>query len=180
MKVFRDSSRILSVAKPHHLIYDHSLMDTQFWDDVLHTTNDEEDDYLDILENFKDRILSIFRLKYNGMSLFHNFAGNYDFPGVIDMVYTQYMKAKDEDLLYPESIKYMPLNLLCKDDFKGMTALEISIACKRPALFEMMIAMLRDFQDICSSKMMLGNIQNMFSLDALDYFDKSQFHPLLL
>jgi len=44
----------------------------------------------------------------------------------------------------------------------------------------MMVGMLRDFGDICSSKMMLSNFQNMISIEALDYFDKSQYNPPLL
>ena len=74
----------------------------------------------------------------------------------------------------------MPLFILSLDDYKRNSALEIAIMQKKPATFEMMVAMLRDFQDICSSKMMLSNFKNMISVEALDYFDKSQFIPPLL
>jgi len=74
----------------------------------------------------------------------------------------------------------MPLFILSLDDYKRNSALEIAIMQKKPATFEMMVAMLRDFQDICSSKMMLSNFKNMISVEALDYFDKSQFNPPLL
>ena len=43
--------------------------------------------------------------------------------------------------------------------------------------------MLKEFHEICSSKMMLGNMGEMMSLgfgQILDYFDKSQFNPPLL
>jgi hypothetical protein len=74
----------------------------------------------------------------------------------------------------------MPLFILSPDDEKRYSALEISIIQKKPQTFEMMVGMLRDFSDICSSKMMLSNFQSIISIEALDYFDKSQYNPPLL
>ena len=47
----------------------------------------------------------------------------------------------------------------------------------------MMISMLQDFNEICSSKQMLGNFDEMISLgfgQVLEFFDKSQFNPPLM
>ena len=46
-----------------------------------------------------------------------------------------------------------------------------------------MVAMLKDFHEICSSKMMLSNLQDMVVSgfgQVLEYFDKSQFNPPLM
>lgn len=95
------------------------------------------------------------------------------------MVFEQYMRAKETNQITDNSIAQMPLFILSPDE-KRYGALEIAILQKKPSTFEMMVAMLRDFGDICSSKMMLSNFQNMISIEALDYFDKTQYNPPLL
>jgi hypothetical protein len=150
-KIYRDTSRFLSVSKPHHLIFDHCLKDIQYVNDVI--KNPEPTDVLRRLES----VLPLFRLKFKGQSLFHYFAANMDIEGVISLVFEQYMMAKESNNFHEESIKLMPLLILSPDDEKMLGALEIAIMQKKPQTFEKMVAMLRDFSDICSSKMMLSN-----------------------
>ena len=59
-KIFSDSTRHLGVSKPHHLVVDHSIKDTQLMVDILKSGNPVE-----ILEKFDD-ILPLFRKKYFG------------------------------------------------------------------------------------------------------------------
>jgi hypothetical protein len=52
-----------------------------------------------------------------------------------------------------------------------------------PTNFEFMVSMLKEFHDICSSKMMLGDMGEMMSLgfgQILEYFDKAYFNPPML
>jgi len=47
----------------------------------------------------------------------------------------------------------------------------------------MMIDMLTDFNDICSSKMMLGSLSKMLNdgqTQILEYFDKTNYNPPLM
>ena len=76
-KIFKNSSRLLGVAKPHHLIFDHTLKDIQYVTDVI-----KSNDPVAILDNL-DSVLPLFRLKFYGQSLFHYFAGNMKIVGVI-------------------------------------------------------------------------------------------------
>ena len=74
----------------------------------------------------------------------------------------------------------MPLFILGLDDVDRYSALQIAIKSKKPITFEMMVGMLKNFDDICSSKMMLGNFTSLMNHQALEYFDKAQFNPPLL
>ena len=47
----------------------------------------------------------------------------------------------------------------------------------------MMVSMLQDFHEVCSSKQMLSNFKEMVGLgfsQVLEFFDKSQFNPPLM
>ena len=92
-KVYKDSSRLLGIAKPHHLIFDHTLKDIQYVTDVI-----KSNDPVAILDNL-DSVLPLFRLKFCGQSLFHYFAGNMKIVNVIQLVFEQYMKAKETNAL---------------------------------------------------------------------------------
>jgi len=77
----------------------------------------------------------------------------------------------------------MPLFILCPDDKKQFKAMQLAIKHQKPTNFEYMVSMLKDFDHICSSKMMLGNFNEMMTLgfgQILEYFDKSQFNPPML
>ena len=57
----------------------------------------------------------------------------------------------------------MPLLILGLDDIDRYSALQIAINSKKPITFEMMVGMLKDFDEICSSKMMLGNFTSLMN-----------------
>lgn len=71
------------------MIFDHSLKDMQYIYDVV-----KSDDPAGALENL-DSVLPLFRLKIKGQSLFHFFAGNMKVQGVMQLIFEQYMKAKE-------------------------------------------------------------------------------------
>jgi hypothetical protein len=83
------------------------------------------------------------------MSLFHHFAFDSD---MIHLVYREYLKARDQDKFDQESIRGMPLFILCPDDDMHYVATQLAIKHQKPRNFEMMISMLQDFNEICSSK----------------------------
>jgi hypothetical protein len=67
------------------------------------------------------------------------------------------MEAKDQGKIEDDSIRLMPLFILNPDDNYHYSALDIAIKQQKPNNFEMMVAMLKGFHEICSSKMMLSN-----------------------
>ena len=85
-KMFRDSSRFLGVYKPHSLIFTYSRKDTYYWRQVLASNNTKA------LISKQHRLLEAFRVRYNGISLFHNFAGNTE---IMSLINTKYISAKD-------------------------------------------------------------------------------------
>lgn len=74
------------------------------------------------------------------------------------------MQAKEQELFENESQKDMPLFILCPDDKKQMIAMQLAIKHQKPTNFEYMVSMLKDFDHISSSKMMLGNFNEMMTL----------------
>lgn len=125
-------------------------------------------------------IIDAFRIQYHGMSLFHHFANDQQ---IIKLVHQEYMQAKEQDLFENDSQTDMPLFILCPDDKKQFKAMQLAIKHQKPTNFEYMVSMLKDFDHICSSKMMLGNFNEMMTLgfgQILEYFDKSQFNPPML
>ena len=98
-------------------------------------------------------------------------------------MYKSYLQAREQDNFEEDSIRRMPLFILCPDDEMHYVALQLAIKHQKPNNFEMMISMLYDFHDICSSKMMLGNFNEMITLgfgQVLEFFDKTSFNPPLM
>jgi hypothetical protein len=50
-------------------------------------------------------VLPLFRQKFHGQSLFHYFAADMNIQGVINLVFEQYMKAKDQNQLQDSTLK---------------------------------------------------------------------------
>ena len=117
--------------------------------------NDVENsgDKLEILSNVEN-LLCMFRNKYNGISLFHHFASESDIIGLVHSKYMEYIKNNNSKV---ESIIQMPLLLLSPDDKYHNVALDIAIHAKKPLNFSFMIDLLKDFNDLCMSRMMLGS-----------------------
>lgn len=70
----------------------------------------------------------------------------------------------------------MPLFILCPEDEMNYVGTQLAIKNQKPNNFEMMISMLQNFHEVCSSKMMLGNFEEMVTLgfgQVLEFFDKS-------
>ena len=77
----------------------------------------------------------------------------------------------------------MPLFILSPDDNTYYISLDLAIKSQKPNNFEIMVDMLKDFDDICSSKMMLGSVKEMVTHGVgriLAFFEKSQFNPPLM
>jgi len=53
--------------------------------------------------------------------------------------------------------------ILSPDDQYGLVAVDIAIETNKPISFELMIDMLKNFHDVCSSKMMIRNFNEMLS-----------------
>jgi len=124
--------------------------------------------------------LNYFRNKYQGISLFHHFADDSD---IIKIIYDKYTKLKLQNKLTDQSIKEMPLFILSPDDNTYYISLDLAIKSQKPNNFEIMVDMLKEFDDICSSKMMLGSVKEMMTHGVgriLAFFEKSQFNPPLM
>lgn len=136
------------------------MKDTSYWNDVTSSENP-----LELLDQNPD-LLGLFRKKFDGQSLFHNFASKYDdkqLDQLVALIYTKYTKAQEDETISEVSIKNMPLFILGLDDVDRYSALQIAIKSKKPITFEMMVGMLKNFDDICSSKMMLGNFTSLMN-----------------
>ena len=55
----------------------------------------------------------------------------------------------------------IPLLLLSPDDKNGTVASEIAIKKKKPNNFELMIDMIKSFNDVCISKLLIQNFSEM-------------------
>ena len=124
--------------------------------------------------------MNYFRNKYQGISLFHHFADDSD---IIKIIYDKYTKLKLQNKLTDQSIKEMPLFILSPDDNTYYISLDLAIKSQKPNNFEIMVDMLKEFDDICSSKMMLGSVKEMMTHGVgriLAFFEKSQFNPPLM
>ena len=73
------------------------------------------------------------------------------------------MQAKDTNKLTDESIRQMPLFILSPDDNNDLVALDIAVKKQKPYNFQLMIDLLKDYQDVCTSKMILRSFQEMMS-----------------
>ena len=58
----------------------------------------------------------------------------------------------------------MPLFILSHEDRDNYVGTQLALQNKKPNNFEMMISMLQDFHEVCSSKQMLGNFNEMIAL----------------
>ena len=72
----------------------------------------------------QDNILEAFRVRYNGISLFHNFASDSE---IMAMINQKYMDAKEKDSFSDDSVRMMPLMILNPDDNYHYSALDIAI-----------------------------------------------------
>ena len=53
--------------------------------------------------------------------------------------------------------------IISPDDKLQKVAVDIALKMQKPLSFELMIDMLKNFNDVCSSKMMIGNFSQMLS-----------------
>jgi hypothetical protein len=173
-KIFDDTSRFLSATRPHQLAFMSRMKDIYYWSQVM-----ESPEYREII-NGKGDLLEAFRVKFDGTSLFHNFADDRE---VIQSVFRKYQTALENGMPSDDPARLVPLYLLSPDDKHHMTALDAALLREKPANFELMVGMLKDFSDICSSKMMLNNFETMLRFDngqTLDFLNTAQFKPPLL
>ena len=148
-------------------MFSNTVKDVYYWKQVM-----EKKDFKGIIDGKTD-LLEAFRVKYDGTSLFHNFAGDRE---IISSIFVKYQTAVENNMIQDESTRLMPLYILSPDDKHHMTALDAALMRDKPGNFEMMVAMLKDFSEICSSKMMLNNFDVMLRFDTgqtLDFFNNS-------
>ena len=66
--------------------------------------------------------------------------------------------------------------ILSPDDINGSVATDIALEQNKPISFELMIDMVKNFNDVCSSKMMIKNFNEMLSdgkNKIIDFFEKT-------
>lgn len=73
------------------------------------------------------------------------------------------MHLQHEDNFESKIQRDIPLLLLSPDDKKRTVASEIAIKKKKPNNFELMIDMIKSFNDVCSSKLLIRNFGEMIS-----------------
>lgn len=103
--------------------------------------------------------LDFLKDKYNGKSLFHHFAAD---QFIMNAIHEKYLTAKESNALDDNvSLREMPLFLLSPDDHDFDNALDIAIEEDKPANFERMIDMVKEFDDICVSRCLLNTFPEM-------------------
>jgi hypothetical protein len=73
--------------------------------------------------------------------------------------------------------------ILSPDDTFGSVAVDIALEKNKPISFELMIDMVKSFNDVCSSKMMIKNFDKMLSegqRKIIEFFEKTQYSTLLM
>ena len=86
-KIYKDSSRFLSIYHHHHLVFSHTKRDTLLWKNIMSKENKAE-----VIDQSTICILRAFRVQYDGMSLFHHFADDSD---IISLVYKTYVQSRE-------------------------------------------------------------------------------------
>ena len=92
--------------------------------------------------------------------MFHHFAQDTD---IIELVHQIYMHTQHEDNFKNKNQKDIALMILSPDDRFSSVAVDIAIENNKPISFELMIDMVKSFNDVCSSKMMIKNFNEMLS-----------------
>jgi len=93
------------------------------------------------------------------------------------------MHTQHEDKFKNKNQKDIALFILSPDDKFGSVAVDIAIESNKPISFELMIDMLKNFNDVCSSKMMIKNFNEMLSegqRKIIEFFEKTQYSTLLM
>ena len=99
-----------------------------------------------------------FMVKFQGLSMFHHFAGDYE---ILKLFHDEYMHKNHLNLFKNRNERDIPLLLLSPDDEKSIVATEITISKQMPNNFEIMINLCKEFDDVCTTKMVLKNIGEM-------------------
>jgi hypothetical protein len=133
-KIYKDTSRFLSIYNHHHLVFSHTKRETLLWKDIVSKENKAE-----VIDTSTVDILRAFRIQYDGMSLFHHFADDSD---IISLVYKTYAQAREQGHFEEDSIKMMPLFILSHEDRDNYVGTQLALQHKKPNNFEMMISML--------------------------------------
>ena len=107
-KIYKDTSRFLSIYNHHHLVFSHTKRENLLWKDIVSKENKAE-----VIDTSTLDILRAFRVQYDGMSLFHHFADDSD---IIQLVYKTYAQAREQGNFEEDSIKMMPLFILSHED----------------------------------------------------------------
>ena len=93
------------------------------------------------------------------------------------------METQHEDKFKNKNQKDIPLMLLSPDDTFNSVAVDIALEKNKPISFELMIDMIKNFHDVCSSKMMIKNFNEMLSQGQrkiIEFFEKTQYSTLLM
>lgn len=119
--------------------------------------------------------LESFNMAFNSCSLFHYFAAK---PHVIQLIYDLYESEKSFRELKPAE-QYLPLQIL-NPDLEGKSALYRAVSQQSIYSFELMVQMLKGFDNMCVTKMMLKSLSLIFQSDKdsmLDFFDQLWYIP---
>ena len=66
--------------------------------------------------------------------------------------------------------------ILSPDDKFGKVAVDVAFEYNKPIIFELMIDMVKSFNDVCKSKMMMRNFDKMLSeghRKIIEFFEKT-------
>ena len=85
---------------------------------------------------------------------------------MISMIHDIFIKAKREGKMIDESLKQMPLMILSPDDESHYVALDIAIMEQRPKNFEILVNLVKEFDEVSSSKIMFNSFSKMMSIGA--------------
>jgi len=112
--------------------------------------------------------------------MFHHFADDYK---MLNIVHEVYMHKHHLNLFKNRNERDIPLLLLSPDDKKNIVATEIALSKKKPNNFELMIDLCKDFNDVCTSKLLVKNITEMLAdgqRKIIQFFDNTSFSPPLM
>ena len=93
------------------------------------------------------------------------------------------MEIQHDDTFKDKNQKDIALMILSPDDTHRKVAVDIAFDFNKTIIFELMIDMVKNFNDVCSSKMMIRNFDKMLSeghKKVIEFFEKTQYSTLLM
>lgn len=142
-------------------------------DILLWYSLNQNDDEIDLVK--QSVTLDDFNVCFGGTSLFHHFANRDDILEYIMNLRITVAQGRP----WKMSEYTLPLQII-NPDLQGNTSLFMTVKHQNPKSFEIMVDMLKGFEDRCTSRMILKSLNLILSSNAesvLSFLESAIFRP---